>query len=48
MNILFYSKYSESAVFIWPTLAVNFNSGFWVELAWLSFAVGICSAKDAS
>lgn len=47
MNILFYSKQSENAIFIWPSLAVNFVGGFWVELAWLSWAVGCCGVEQA-
>ena len=46
MNYLFYSKRSETALFIWPALAVNFNDGFWLELAWLSFAVGMVALKE--
>ena len=23
-------------------LALNFNDGFWIELAWLAYAVGAC------
>ena len=46
MSLSFYKRKSDTAVFIWPAMAVNFNRGFWLELAWLSFAVGFTFDRD--
>lgn len=45
MSMLLYSKTSTSAVFVWPALALNFDDGFWIELAWIGFGIGMCISR---
>lgn len=48
MTFIFYRRSSHSACFIWPSLAVNFQDDFWIELAWLSWAFGLFVASETS
>ena len=36
-----YTRINVSAVFVWPALAFSIEDDFWIELAWLGFAVGL-------
>jgi len=37
----FYSRFSDHCVFILPAIGVGVTGCFWIEFAWLSFAVGV-------
>lgn len=36
-----YTRLNSSVVFVFPTLAFSIDAEFWVEIAWLGFAIGI-------
>lgn len=40
---MIYTRLSMTTVFLWPTVAIGITGEFWVELAWLGFAVGYTS-----
>jgi hypothetical protein len=38
---MIYTKTSTTAIFLWPAVAINMEEDWWIELAWLNFAIGI-------
>jgi hypothetical protein len=38
---MIYTRTSGDVVFILPTVAVSVTDEWWIEFAWLSFAVGV-------
>jgi len=38
---MIYTKTSSTAIFLWPAVAINVEEDWWIELAWLTFAIGI-------
>ena len=38
---MIYTRTSGNVVFICPTVAISVADDWWVELAWLNFAIGI-------
>ena len=38
---MIYTRVSGDVIFLWPTVAINVSEDWWIELAWLNFAIGI-------
>ncbi len=38
---MIYTRASGDIVFLWPTVAISVTNDWWIELAWLSFAIGV-------
>lgn len=36
-----YTRLNSSVVFVLPAIAFSIEGNFWLELAWLGFAVGV-------
>ena len=37
---MIYTRLNTSTVFVWPSLAFSIDGEFWIEFAWLGFAIG--------
>ena len=46
MSIILYTYSSRHALFVWPSLAINFDGDVWFELVWLSFGLGLCIQRN--
>ena len=36
-----YTRLNSGVVFVFPALAFSIDGDFWIELAWLGFAIGV-------
>jgi hypothetical protein len=40
-----YTRLNYITIFILPALAIGIGDEFWIEIAWLGFAIGITGAS---